>query len=144
MPVKLLFTIIGFNSLFLIFLAAVAIVYVRPQQWGGMLALFLGWLTGFIKIESSEVQFPVLLLLAFGFFLGYARPKGAWRNAFILAVFIPLSQFAWIAATHKYDTVVAEGVGSMMAFVPAFAGTYTGKFVAHSHELKQSVANASV
>jgi len=143
MPVKLLFTIIGFNSLFLIFLAAIVIVYLRPQRWDGMLALFLGWLTGFINIESSEVQFPLLLLLSFGFFVGYARSKSAWRNAFILALFVPLSQFAWIIATHKYEAVISEGVGSLMAFVPAFAGAYVGKSVAHSHEMKQRSATIS-
>ena len=33
-----------------------------------MASLFLGWLTGFINLSTSEAQFPVLLLLAFGFF----------------------------------------------------------------------------
>lgn len=144
MSAKLLFTIIGFNSLFLIFLVAVAVVYIRPQQWSGMLALFLGWLTGFINIETSEVHFPALLLMAFGFFLGYARPKDGWRNAFILSVFVPISQFAWIAATHNFDSIVAEGAGSMTAFVPAFSGIYMGKFIARSHEVKQIAVKASV
>jgi hypothetical protein len=144
MPVKLLFTIIGFNSLVLIFLAAITVVYFRPQQWGGMLALFLGWLTGFVNIGTSEIQFPVLLLLAFGFFLGHARPNGVWKLALVLGMFVPLSQFAWILAARHYDTVVAEGIGSLMAFVPAFAGTYLGKSIADSHASKQSAVNASV
>lgn len=144
MPAKLLFTIIGFNSLVVIFLAGVVVVYFRPNQFGMMASLFLGWLTGFINLSTSEPQFPVLLLLAFGFFLGFTTPKSAWKQAMLLGVFVPLSQFIWIVVTHQSDLFLSDGVGSLIAFVPAFGGTYLGKIIAGAHRAKLGSVNGLI
>jgi hypothetical protein len=133
MPIKLLFTIVGFNLLVVIFLVGVVVVYFRPNQFGMMASLFLGWLTGFINLSTSEAQFPVLLLLAFGFFLGFTTPKSVWKQAIVLGLFVPLSQFIWIEVTHQNELLLSDGVGSLISFVPAFGGVYLGKFIAGVH-----------
>lgn len=127
---------IGFNFLALIFLAGIIVVYFWPGRFGMMASLFLGWLTGFINLGTSEVQFTVLLLLAFGFFLGFTTPKDVWKHALLLGVFVPLSQFIWIAATLQKELVISDGIGSLIAFLPAFGGVYLGRFLAKLHRIK--------
>jgi hypothetical protein len=141
MPAKLLFTIIGFNSLVVIFLAGVVVIYFRPNQFGMMTSLFLGWLTGFINLGTSEPQFPVLLLLAFGFFLGFTTPKSVWKQAIVLGLFVPLSQFIWIEVTNQNELFFSDGVGSLISFLPAFGGVYLGKFIAGVHRAKLGSVN---
>jgi hypothetical protein len=141
MPAKLLFTIIGFNSLVVIFLAGVVVVYFRPNLFGMMASLFLGWLTGFINLGTSEPQFPVLLLLAFGFFLGFTTPKSVWKQAIVLGLFVPLSQFIWIEVTNQNELFFSDGVGSLISFLPAFGGVYLGKFIAGVHRAKLGSVN---
>ena len=129
MSPRLLITVIGFNTLFVIFVAGIIVVYLRPRHFATVMSLFLGWLTGFINLSTSEPQFPVLLLLAFGFFVGFTHPKGYLKHSLILGVFVPLSQFAWIIAMHRGDAFVQEGLASLFAFVPAFVGTYAGRYL---------------
>ncbi len=144
MPAKLLFTIIGFNMLVVIFVAGVVVVYFRPNQFGMMASLFLGWLTGFINLSTSEAQFPVLLLLAFGFFLGFTTPKSVWRQAVALGLFVPLSQFVWIGVTHQNELFFSDGVGSLISFFPAFGGVYLGKFIAGVDRSQQDSVNGLI
>ena len=144
MPAKLLFTIIGFNSLVVIFLVGVVVVYFRPNQFGMMASLFLGWLTGFINLSTSEPQFPVLLLLAFGFFLGFTTAKSVWKQAIVLGLFVPLSQFIWIGVTHQNELFLSDGVGSLISFLPAFGGMYLGKFIAGVHRAKLGSVNGLI
>jgi hypothetical protein len=144
MAIKLLFTIIGFNSLIVIFLVGVVVVYFRPNHFGTVASLFLGWLTGFINLNTSEPQLPVLLLLAFGFFLGFATPKSVWKQALLLGLFVPLSQFIWIGVTHQNELLLSDGLGSLIAFLPAFGGTYLGKFIAGAHRVKPGSVNGLI
>ncbi len=144
MAAKLLITIIGFNVLAVIFLAGIVVVYFRPNQFGTMTSLFLGWLTGFINIGASEPQLPVLLLLAFGFFLGFTMPKNVWKHAIMLGAFIPLSQFIWIVMTHQSELVISDGVGSLIAFLPAFGGAYLGKFIVGASRTKLGSVNGLI
>ena len=144
MPAKLLFTIVGFNLLVVIFLVGVVVTYFRPNQFGMMASLFLGWLTGFINLSTSEAQFPVLLLLAFGFFLGFTTPKSVWKQAIVLGLFVPLSQFIWIEVTHQNELFFSDGVGSLISFLPAFGGVYLGKFVAGVHRAKLGSVNGLI
>ena len=144
MPAKLLFTIVGFNLLVVIFLVGVVVIYFRPSQFGMMASLFLGWLTGFINLSTSEAQFPVLLLLAFGFFLGFTTPKSVWKQAIVLGLFVPLSQFIWIEVTHQNELFFSDGVGSLISFLPAFGGVYLGKFVAGVHLAKLGSVNGLI
>jgi len=129
MPTKLLFTVVGFNGLALVFLAGVVATYFRPALFGLTISLFFGWLAGFVNLGSTEVQFPILLLLSFGFVVGYVVHDGEWKYALIMGAFIPLSQFLWIAATHQTELFVSDGLGSIVAFIPAFGGVYLGKVI---------------
>jgi hypothetical protein len=144
MSAKLLFTIIGFNGLVVIFLVGIAVVYFRPNQFGMMSSLFLGWLTGFINLSTSEAQFPVLLLLAFGFFLGFTTPKNVWKLAIVLGLFVPLSQFIWIGVMHQNDLLLSDGVGSLISFLPAFGGVYLGKFIEGVHRTQRGSVNGLI
>ena len=90
MPVKLLFTVVGFNGLVLVFLAGVVVAYFRPAQFALTTSLFLGWLTAFVNLNSSEPQFPVLLLLSFGFFIGFVVHHNVWKYALVLGMFVPI------------------------------------------------------
>ena len=129
MSTKILITVIGFNALFVIFVAGIVVVYLRPRHFVTVMSVFLGWLTGFINLSTSEVQFPILLLLAFGFFLGFTHPKGFLKHSLILGVFVPVSQVVWIMMMHREDAFVMEGLASLFAFVPAFVGTYGGRYL---------------
>ena len=137
MSPRLLITVIGFNTLFVIFVAGVIVVYLRPRYFVTVMALFLGWLTGFINLSTSEPQFPVLLLLAFGFFLGFIHPMGFWKHALILGAFVPLSQFVWIGVMHRGDALVQQGLISLLAFVPASAGAYLGRYLSITSTVAQ-------
>ena len=132
MSTKILVTVIGFNMLFIIFVAGIIIVYLWPRHFATVMSLFFGWLTGFINLSTSEVQFPILLLLAFGFFLGFTHPKGFWKHALLLGAFVPVSQFVWIVAMHKGEAFVQEGLASIFTFIPAFVGAYLGKYLARN------------
>jgi len=144
MPAKLLFTVVGFNMLFVIFLAGVVITYFRPNRFGTMASLFLGWLAGFVDLNSTEPQFVVLLLLAFGFFIGFVTPQKVWKHALLLGAFVPLGQFMWIIATDHWGTIVPEGFGALIAFLPAFGGSYLGQFIAGSHRARFGSAGSSI
>ena len=137
MPVKQLITVIGFNSLVLIFLVGIIVVYFRPDWFGFIMSLFLGWLTGFLNLGTSEPQFPVLLLLAFGFFLGFTVPKNIWIHALVLGAFVPLSQFISLIVMNQTGLFLSDGFGSLIAFVPAFGGVYLGKYLASVHRAKR-------
>ena len=142
MPVKLLFTVVGFNGLVLVFLAGVVVAYFRPAQFALTTSLFLGWLTAFINLNSSEPQFPVLLLLSFGFFIGFVVHHNVWKYALVLGMFVPISQFVWLAATRQTDLLLPDGAGSFIALIPAFGGVYLGKFVAQSQKTAQRPVKA--
>ncbi|MGA9405794.1 MAG: hypothetical protein WBW71_01550 [Bacteroidota bacterium] len=144
MPARLFITVIGFNFLVVIFLAGVVVVYFRPHHFGIMASLFFGWLTGFINLGTSEPQFPALLLLAFGFFLGFTTPKSIWKYAVILGVFVPLSQFISILVTDQKELLFSDGVGSFVAFLPAFGGAYLGKVIAGVHRTKPGSVNGLI
>jgi apolipoprotein N-acyltransferase len=83
----------------------------------------------------------VLLLLAFGFFLGFTTPKSVWKQAIVLGLFVPLSQFIWIEVTNQNELFFSDGVGSLISFLPAFGGVYLGKFIAGVHRAKLGSVN---
>ncbi len=90
---SILVTIVGFHTLVLYLPVAALILYIRPKAWHYLLTLFLGLLIAFIDLQTDEVQLPALLLLTFGFFLGFAESARPWRWAAILGVWVPLIHF---------------------------------------------------
>ena len=123
---SILVTIVGFHTLVLYLPVAALILYIRPQAWHYLLTLFLGLLIAFIDLQTDEVQLPALLLLTFGFFLGFAQSTSAWRWAVILGVWVPLIQFFRIIIEGGWERILTEGVGSLLTLAFAFIGTYAG------------------
>ncbi len=126
MNTQLAFTVIGFHLLVIFLPIAMFILFKWPQAWHHMIALFLGLLTGYINLHSDEVQFPVLLLLVFGFFIAFSQPKGAWQFALLLAMWIPAGQFIRIFVEGRTEGIWQEGFFSLVAFIPSLIGTYVG------------------
>jgi len=121
-----LLTIAGFYALAVFLPLSVILLYVQPGLWHNLFISFLGMLTGYLDVNSHEVQFTVLLLLVFGFFSGFSDSKRSWICALLLAVWVPLFAFLRILVERSYGAIVPEGFGSFLAFLPAFAGVYLG------------------
>src|SRR4051812_31118364 len=117
MSPHLLLTVIGFNAVFLLLPACVITIYRRPDYWQTTLAVFLGYLVGFVNLATDEVQFPVLLLLAFGFFVGFASKQRAVVHAILLAIWVPIGQGVHMAIDHESVKFVPEFLGSFIAFI---------------------------
>lgn len=134
----ILFTITWFHLLVLFLPLSVFLLYWKPHLWHNLLAIFLGSVTGVMNMSGDEIQLPVLLLLVFGFFLGFSEPKRAWRWALMLFMFVPLFECAKLLVNHSFGSIVQEGFGSFAAIIPAFVGTYTGAFIRDAVIRKQS------
>ncbi len=126
MNAHLVCTVIGFHLLVVLFPVTIFVLWKWPATWHIMLALFLGVLIGYLNLHSDEIQFPALLLLVLGFFIGFSHPHDAWVFALLLAMWIPIGQFLSTYFYDRTDRFVQEGILSLIAFVPAFAGTYAG------------------
>ncbi|MBI3741686.1 MAG: hypothetical protein HY257_08025, partial [Chloroflexi bacterium] len=123
MSPQTLFTVIVFNSLLAYFILAALIVWKRPQLWLTLVTIFLGALVGWIDVGANEVILPVFLLLAFGFFIAFARPRSAWLHALFLAMWIPIFGFLAFALQVAPS---ARPIESFIAFMPAFIGAGAG------------------
>ena len=123
-----LFTMITFNLLALYFPLALFTLWRRPQMAVELLVIFLGMLTGLLDLRSDDAQFTVLLLLVFGCFAGFAKPRRAALAGILLAGWIPVVTVAGLLAGVIHGRpygVPATG----LAFIPALAGAYLGAFV---------------
>jgi hypothetical protein len=119
-------TVVTFHLMVLLVPAALVVLYCRPSLWHSMLAFSSGMLVGFINLHTAETQVPALLLLLFGLFLGFDRPARAWCWALLLAFWVPVGSFGRILFGDGGGALVNEGVGSLLAFVFSFAGSYLG------------------
>ncbi|MEK7672090.1 MAG: hypothetical protein AAB344_07710 [Bacteroidota bacterium] len=126
MNTQLAFTMIGFHLLVIFLPISMVVLFKWPQAWHHMIALFLGLLTGYINLASDEVQFPALLLIAFGFFIAFSHPKGAWQFALLLAIWIPVGELVRSLLEGNIEAILQEGFLPFVAFVPALLGTYAG------------------
>ncbi len=127
---NLLLNIGSFHALVLLIPAALAMLYWKPQSWLVVFAFCSGVIMGFIDLHSSEPQLPATLLLLFGLFFGFASPARAWLPAVLLAAWIPIASFIGILAQAQTRDLISHGVGSLLAFVFSFAGSYLGAFIA--------------
>jgi len=129
MNLKLIFTMTGFHLLVALVPLAMLLVYARPVLHRWMLMVYLGVLTGFINLQTDEVQFPALLLIAFGFFLGYQERERIWMVPLVLAIWVPLGQFIRLWVDPASGSFIGDGLMSILAFIPAIAGTAAGYVV---------------
>ena len=125
---KAIFTMVGFHTLVAFLPIAIFVIYKRPHLWHYMLALFLGMLTGFLDAHTDNLQFIVFLPIAFGFFLGFAKPEGSWRMIPMLALWVPLIEFAK-SAVGLNATMMNDVVPSFLVLIPTAIGLYIGKAV---------------
>ncbi len=139
---NVIITTAGFYILVLYFPLALMLVYARPYLWHYTLAVFLGMLVGYIDANSSEVHLPVLLLLTFGFFFAVAKPRKPLLLILVLAVWAPAVEWIKIMSGMN-DKILADGVGSLLAFVPAALGVYGGVLMHNAIGKKSSATNES-
>lgn len=126
MSTKLLLTVAGFHILVACVPIAILLSLLRPRLHRLMFALFLGLLVGFLNLQGDEVQFPILLLIAFGFFLAYKSPRMPWHLVPLLALWVPLGEFLRHALVPGSGAFIHEVGGSAFAFIPALLGTVLG------------------
>ena len=139
MSPQLLFTVVTFNLMLLFAPVAALILFKWPRLWQLLLALHLGLLVALLDFRSDEPAFSALLLITFGLFLGFAQPKGAWRWACLLGIWIPaLALFAF--ATKLTAVTPVEAVSSFLAVGFAFIGVYAGVLVKRLSERFGNVA----
>ena len=122
-------TIAGFYLLAILFPISVLLLTRMPSLWPHLFALFLGMLVGYLDLHSDDPQFAVLLVLVFGFFLGYSHTANAWRWALLLGVWVPVFGILKILYDGSTDRLISDGVFSTIAFVPAFIGVYVGVLI---------------
>ena len=128
MPPQTLFTVIMFNLMILFLPVAAFLLFKWPRLWHLLLALYRGLLVGLTDLRTDDPQLPVLLLITFGFFLGFAQPKAAWRWALILGLWIPV--LGLIARTADVTNAqFSDVLLSLIALVPTLVGVYAGVFV---------------
>ncbi len=128
MTTQTVFTFIAFNALVLALPIAALALWLKPQWWLSVLTLFIGVLVGLMDLRTTEVQLTAFLMIAFGFFAGFAQPRRAWRWALMLGVWVPL--FGGVAAAARLTN--ARGVdviASVAAIGFALAGVYAGVVV---------------
>ena len=128
MSAQNLFTFIAFNALLLSLPIAALVLWLKPQWWLNDLTLFIGVLVALMDLRATEVQMTALLLVAFGFFAGFAQPRRAWRWALLLGAWVPL--FGAIAyAARLTNARGVDIVASFAAIVFALVGVYAGVIV---------------
>jgi len=135
MSEQIILTVVSFSTMAALLPLCMFILWKRPRIWHTTLAGYLGVLVGFVNLRSDDVILPVLLLLSFGFFLGFSNPVRGWMRAVLLAVWVPVGQIVHLALTTAPAPWIDEGVFSLFAFIPAFLGCYSGiilyRFSAH-------------
>jgi hypothetical protein len=74
------------------------------------------------------------LLLSFGFFLGFMKPARPFRTALLFSVWVPVTALIHIGVIGTYSGLFNEGVGSLLAIIPALGGSYFGSFIRKNSE----------
>jgi hypothetical protein len=128
MPPQTLFTMITFYSMVLFVPLAAFLLVARPRLWHLLLALYLGLIVGLTDLRTDDPQLPILLLITFGLFLGFAQPKAAWRWALVLGLWIPVLGVIARAAGVT-NAQFSDVLFSLVVLVPAVIGAYAGVLV---------------
>jgi hypothetical protein len=117
---------VWFNCLLLLVPVAIVLLARRPALWPHLFSFALGIVVAIIDTGTKEMQFPALLLLLFGLFLGFEHPVRAWRWAALLGAWVPV--FACSSSLLRNGTLspLGESLGSLLALAPSFVGTYAG------------------
>jgi hypothetical protein len=90
------------------------------------LALAFGALLGYIDINSSEVQLPLVCLLLFSFTLGVCQPKAAWRWAVLMGLSLPIAYFVAFAVNYRVVDAPRYPITLAVLVIPALVAAYGG------------------
>jgi hypothetical protein len=135
------FTVISFHIVALLLFGSMLLLSRRPALLYQLLAAVLGLVAALIDVNSDDVQVTVLLLLVFGYFLGFARRTETWQLGILLGMWVPL--FAMIRAYTLGGTghFIPEGVGSLLSLVPAFVGVFLGAAIRRMADRREETSS---
>jgi hypothetical protein len=92
--------------------------------WLSALGIVFGFIAAYVDLHTKGMLITALLLLAFGFALGYWQPQGAWRWGLVLGIWVPIAQVTARLADGTQPLNAILLMTPLIAFVPAFAGVY--------------------
>jgi hypothetical protein len=142
MKTEAIFTAFSFYALVLLFASFVVLISMNGRRWHILLTVFTGIVIGIIDMQSSEVSFSIVLLIGFGFFLGFINPSRLLRTALLLGIWVPIGALISMIVLNRPSTFWSEGVGSLVALLPSLMGTYFGVLVRkHSRNSLPDVPN---
>ena len=79
-----------------------------------------------VDLHNDEVQATVLVVLVGGGLLGMMAPRRAWRWALLLGISIVAGDYAALQLHLVARAPEPINWGALIAFIPAFIGTYVG------------------
>jgi len=96
-------------------------------------AVACGLLATWVDFHATEVQATLLVFLVTSFVLGVAGPKGAWRWAVLVAVWLPAAQILAFALRHASPVTGHPYWSRLAILLPALGasllGVYAGALV---------------
>ena len=96
-------------------------------------AVACGLLATWVDFHATEVQATLLVFLVTSFILGVAGPKGAWRWALVVAVWLPAAQMLAFALRHAGPASAHPYWSRLAILLPALGacllGAYAGALV---------------
>jgi hypothetical protein len=92
------------------------------------LAALAGVGTGWVDVTIDDLLFTALLVVLACMLLGLLRPRWPWRWVVVVAIFVPLTEFAahWIRTARPTR---GQMYGSFLLALPGIAGAYGGAVV---------------
>jgi hypothetical protein len=102
-------------------------MYKQILQGGGfpLLALLFSVFITRMDLYTDDTQFVAMFLLLFGFILGFAQPRRAWRWAVIVGLPIPIVENIRLVASHQ-SLNLGNVSGPFLALIFAFISVYLG------------------
>ncbi len=134
------FAVISFHIVALLLFGSMLLLSRRPAMLYQLLAAVLGLVAGLIDVNSDDVQVTVLLLLLFGYFLGFARRTETWQLGMLLGMWVPLFAVIRAFALGGPGHFLPEGVGSLISLIPAFGGVYLGAAIRRMADRREHVS----
>lgn len=123
------FTVISFHSMAAYIPLSAILLYWKPALWPYLFSMFSGLMIAFFDIGAAEVQVPALLLIAFGFFTGYASPGRAWRWGLLTGIWVPAFHIVRMMMRNAPGDLLPAEWGSVLALAFAMGGAYGGSLL---------------
>jgi hypothetical protein len=91
-------------------------------------AIVCGLLATWVDFHATEVQATLLVFLVTSFVLGVATPRGAWRWALLIAVWLPAVQLVAFALRHAGPAAGHPYWSRLAILLPALAACLAGAY----------------